>query len=386
MQDPEGLVAAFLDGGPGLWLAPGEGVAPADCVVVATSGSTGEAKHVVLHREALIAAARAAEDRLGFTATWHLTLAPQYVAGLMVLVRGRLGDGVRTASSDLTDLCLAPGRNCLSIVATQLYRALEAPALAATLAGFDAVLVGGAALRPELRSRAEDAGIPVIETYGMSETCGGVVWDGVPLPGVEITLGEQGRVRVGGPMVFEGYLDPADGEAAGALRRVAVLASSDATRSGTSAVLASSDATRSGTSAVPERESYERRRAPAASPAPQPPVVTNDRGRWDGDRLVIEGRVDDVVVSGGVNVDLAEVRRAVLAVEPEAEVLAVDDPEWGARIVLFAPSGPLQRWRDKLRSHLPAAALPRQLVVVEELPRTAGGKPDRKCLLELVKS
>lgn len=64
MQDPEGLVAAFLDGGPGLWLAPGEGVAPADCVVVATSGSTGEAKHVVLHREALIAAARAAEDRL----------------------------------------------------------------------------------------------------------------------------------------------------------------------------------------------------------------------------------------------------------------------------------------------------------------------------------
>ena len=360
MQDPEGLVAAFLDGGPGLWLAPGEGVAPADCVVVATSGSTGEAKHVVLHREALIAAARAAEDRLGFTATWHLTLAPQYVAGLMVLVRGRLGDGVRTASSDLTDLCLAPGRNCLSIVATQLYRALEAPALAATLAGFDAVLVGGAALRPELRSRAEDAGIPVIETYGMSETCGGVVWDGVPLPGVEITLGEQGRVRVGGPMVFEGYLDPADGEAAGALRRVAVLASSDATRSGT--------------------------RAPAASPAPQPPVVTNDRGRWDGDRLVIEGRVDDVVVSGGVNVDLAEVRRAVLAVEPEAEVLAVDDPEWGARIVLFAPSGTLQRWRDKLRSHLPAAALPRQLMVVEELPRTAGGKPDRKCLLELVKS
>ena len=115
-------------------------------------------------------------------------------------------------------------------------------------------------------------------------------------------------------------------------------------------------------------------------------MVTNDRGRWDGDRLVIEGRVDDVVVSGGVNVDLAEVRRAVLAAEPEAEVLAVDDPEWGARIVLFAPSGPLQRWRDKLRSHLPAAALPRQLVVVEELPRTGGGKPDRKCLLELVKS
>lgn len=317
MHELIGSVATLLDGGPGLWLAPGEGAAPEGCAVVATSGSTGDAKLVVLHRDALAAAAWAATERLGFTATWHLALAPQYVAGLMVLVRGHLGDGVRTASSDLTDLDPAPGRNCVSIVATQLYRALEVPSTTATLARFDAVLVGGAALRPELRTRAEGAGIRVIETYGMSETCGGVVWDGVPLPGVQVTLGEHGRVQLDGPT---GH------------------------------------------------------------------IVTNDRAHWEGERLVIDGRIDDVVISGGVNVDLAEVRRAVLAVEQEAEVLAVEDPEWGARVVLFAPGGTLQEWRDRLRELLPAAALPRQLVTVARLPRTGGGKPDRKSLLQLVQS
>ncbi|MCG6567302.1 AMP-binding protein [Tessaracoccus sp. ZS01] len=322
-------VRDLLDGGPGLWLAPGSGTAPDGCAVVATSGSTGDAKLVVLHRTALAAAARAAEERLGFTATWHLTLAPHYVAGLMVLVRGQVGDGVRTASPDLTDLDPAPGRNCLSIVATQLYRALESPALSAMLGRFDAVLVGGAALRPELRARAEAAGIRVIETYGMSETCGGVVWDGVPLPGVRITVGELGRIEIGGPTVFEGYLGH-----------------------------------------------------PAAGGA----VLTNDRGHWADGRLIIDGRFDDVVISGGVNVDLAEVRRAVAALDPETDVLAVDDPEWGARVVLFATGGTLETWRDTLRGSLPAPALPRQLVTVETLPRTGGGKPDRRSLLGLVKS
>ncbi|MFD0867406.1 AMP-binding protein, partial [Tessaracoccus lubricantis] len=270
-----------------------------------------------------------------FDATWHLTLAPQYVAGLMVLVRGHLGDGVRTAASDLSGLDPAPGRNCLSIVATQLYRALESPSVTAMLARFDAVLVGGAALRPELRSRAEAEGVRVIETYGMSETCGGVVWDGAPLPGVEVTLGERGRIGIGGPTVFEGYLDDS-----GALRPSAVNGM----------------------------------------------VVTNDRGHFEAGRLVIDGRFDDVVISGGVNVDLAQVRRAVAALDPDTDVLAVDDAEWGARVVLFATSGTLASWRDDLRGTLPPAALPRQLVTLDALPRTGGGKPDRGILLGLVQS
>ena len=97
---------------------------------------------------------------------------------------------------------------------------------------------------------------------------------------------------------------------------------------------------------------------------------------------MIDGRVDDVVFSGGVNVDLAEVRRAVARLEPESEVIVVPDDEWGVRLVLCVPSGDLASWRERLRPVLPAAALPRQLLLVGTLPRTEGGKPDRAALLE----
>ena len=333
MEDLKAPVRRFLEGGPGLWLAPGQGIAPEGCAVVATSGSSGDAKCVVLSRSALTAAAQAAETRLTFPATWHLCLSPRYVAGLMVLVRGILGLGVRTADPSLTDLQRLPGRNCISIVPTQLYRALEDPELSQRLAGFDAVLVGGAPLLTELRQRAEQAQIRVIETYGMSETCGGVVWDGIALPGIDVRLGGTGQISIGGPTVFEGYLGREE-------------LTSETLRDGA--------------------------------------VVTRDRGHWAGRRLILDGRIDDVVISGGVNVDLTHVRQAVAKHQSESAVFAVDDPEWGARVVLFTIEGDLARWREMLRSDLPAAWLPRQLVLVDEVPRGAGGKPNREKLLQLV--
>ncbi len=323
-------VRGLLDRGEGLWLADGEGAAPAGTAVVGTSGSTGEPKRVVLRRDALVAAARAAEERLGFSATWHLALDPRYVAGLMVLVRGLLGDGVAETGPDLATLRPREGRNVVSLVATQLYRALTSPGTTRALAAFDAVLVGGAALAPGLRARAEAVGIRVIETYGMSETCGGVVWDGVPLPGVDVRLGERGRVELAGPTVFSGYLGRPD--------LTAEVLSDGAVRTG-------------------------------------------DRGHLAPDgRLVVDGRLDDVVQSGGVNVDLAAVRAAAAALDPETAVLAVDDEEWGTRVVLVATGGTLDDWRDRLRPALPAACLPRQLVVVDAIPRGPGGKPDRAAL------
>ncbi|GAB3819286.1 o-succinylbenzoate--CoA ligase [Tessaracoccus terricola] len=332
-------VARMLDGGPALWFAPGPApqLPPDVGAVVATSGSTGVAKPVVLSRAALRAAATASQERLGAPLTWHLALAPHYVAGLMVLVRSLVaGREPVLGASDLSDARATGDGDALSVVPTQLHRALASPAVTAALARFDAILVGGASLSPTLRDRADDAGLRVVETYGMSETCGGCVWDGLPLPGVEVRIlpdsrapEGSGRIALGGPMLFDGYLGGA-------------------------------------------RATHE--------------FLTGDFGTFDGIRLEVGGRLDDVVITGGVNVYLGEVRRAVEAREAEATVLAVPDEEWGVRIVLFAPHGDLAGWRDALAEDLPRTALPRQFVRVDALPRTAGGKPDRSALLEWVQS
>lgn len=337
-------VAGMLDGGPALWHAdtPRPAVLP-DTVgaVVETSGSTGAGKRVVLSRDALRAAAQASRTQLGADLTWHLVLPPRYVAGLMVLVRSlTAGREPVVASADLSDLRATGGGDAVSIVGTQLHRALGDPDRTERLSHFDAVLVGGSALAPTLRRRAESAGIRVTETYGMSETCGGVLWDGVALPGtiVELIHGEGApaggaRLALGGPTLFDGYMND-DG---------------------------------------------------IIEPATQDGLFfTADWGRRQRGRFVVGGRLDDVVITGGVNVDLAAVRRAVEDVDPEAAVLAVEDAEWGKRIVLFASGGTLATWRDRLAVHLERTALPRELVLVGSLPRTAGGKPDRSALLALV--
>ncbi|RRD46959.1 AMP-binding protein [Tessaracoccus sp. OH4464_COT-324] len=306
-------VKAMLDGGPGIWLASGEPPDGFTGVVLESSGSTGRPKRIHLSAAQLLAAAQASREHLGFDATWHLALPDRYVAGLMVMVRGITGSGVRRCSLDAP--CLAPGRNAISIVPTQLIRALDA---GQALDAFDVVLVGGAPLADEVRARAERRGVRVVETYGMSETCGGVVYDGLPLPGVEVQL-VDGVIRLSGPMIVDGA------------------------------------------------------------------ITTRDRGAWVDGRLRVLGRTDDVVMTGGLKADLALVRAAVLAADPEAWVLAVDDEEWGQRIVLFAEHGTLDDWRSRLAGSLPRHALPRQLVRTA-VPRTAGGKPDREILLRWLTS
>ena len=327
-------VSRMLDGGPALWLADGPRPRlPRDVgAVVQTSGTTGTARRVVLSREALRAAARAARERVGGDLTWHLALPGRYVAGLMVQVRSAVaGRRAPVVPTDLEGLAPTGDGDAISLVPTQLHRALGDAAVTQRLRAFDLILLGGAPLGAGLRERAGDAGLAVVESYGMSETSGGVVWDGKPLPGVWIGLCD-GRVSIGGPTLFDGYLDdPA--------------ATAEAMEEGT--------------------------------------LLTHDRGRWEGGRLVITGRVDDVVISGGVNVDLAEVRAAAARIDPETAVLAVPDAEWGTRVVLFAPGGDLAGWREALAGALPKTWLPRQLVGTP-IPRTPGGKPDREALNRLV--
>lgn len=308
--------------------------------IVSTSGSTGVGKRVVLSRSALLAAAASSHAAVGTDLTWHLVLPSQYVAGLMVMVRSlSAGREPVLSSPDLSDLSATGDGDAVSIVGTQLYRALGDPIATRALAQFDLVLVGGAAVPEDLRERATDAGIALRETYGMSETCGGIVWDGHALPGSSFQLFDDaraprgGRIALGGPTLCDGYLGD-DG--------VVESATSDGV------------------------------------------LVTADWGHMEHGRLVVDGRLDDVVISGGVNVDLGAVRRAVESIDPHAAVLAVEDPEWGHRVVLFAATGSLTDWRDRLASDLPRTALPRQLVRVPQVPRTPGGKPDRRALLALV--
>jgi O-succinylbenzoic acid--CoA ligase len=309
--------------------------------LVATSGSSGTPKQVVLSRAAVLASASASAARLGQTGQWLLALPSSYVAGLNVIVRSLLAGHRPVVLGDLGPRDLSSAGGFLSVVPTQLHRWLESDADREALAAFHTVLVGGGPVDATLRERAGEGGLKVVATYGMAETCGGCVYDGLPLDGVGLALAADGRVRLTGPTLFDGYLDD---EAA------------------TAAVLVDGW------------------------------FHTSDAGRLGDDgRLQVLGRVDDIVVSGGVNVPGAAVA-ARLREHPDveaAEVVGVTDPEWGNRVVavlsLVDPAGSftLEQARDWVGERHPRSWAPRNVVVVPELPMLANGKVDRLAVREL---
>ena len=308
-------------------------------LVVRTSGSTGAAKEIALSRDAMLSSAHAALDRLGGAGRWLLALPAHYVAGLQVLLRSLVAGtepvvlGEHPDFDRAVDALGAADRRYVSLVPTQLQRLLDDEAEA--LRTFDAVLLGGAAASPALLERAADAGVLVVTTYGMSETCGGCVYDGRPLDGVDVSADAEGRIHIRGPVLFDGYEGRPDLTAQtlvdGALR-------------------------------------------------------TQDVGGFDADgRLVVTGRVDDIVVSGGVNVGLAAVERRVREhhLVRDAAVVGVDDPEWGSRVSAFAVADPaltLDALRDFVAAELPRTWAPRDLTVLGELPLLDNGKVDRQAL------
>ena len=216
--------------------------------MIATSGSTGQPKRVVLSRDAMRASALATQERLGGPGQWVLNLPPSYVAGVQVLYRSVVA-GHRAGRTTIEERERA-ARSYVSLVPTQLVRALDR-ATSEPLARFDAVLIGGGPLDPLVRQQAEERGIRIVQTYGMSETCGGCVYDGRPLDGVEVRI-DDGEVQLRGPVLFDGYEDDPE-------RTAAVM-----------------------------KDGWFR---------------TNDLGRLDDDgRLWVTGRVDDVIISGGVKI------------------------------------------------------------------------------------
>ena len=309
-----------------------------DPLVVRTSGSTGVPKDVVLGRDAMLASARASLDRLGGAGHWLLALPADHVAGLQVLLRSLVGGTepvILDEQQSWEDAVAAVGGTPRygSLVPTQLQRLVAARA--PVLRAFDRVLLGGAAADPTLLARAREAGVQVVTTYGMSETCGGCVYDGRPLEGVDIAVEDDGRVTIGGPVLFDGY------------------------------------------AGQPEL---------TAQVLVDGRLRTQDLAAFDADGgLVVTGRVDDVVVSGGVNVGLHAVEQRVREhpLVEDAAVVGVDDPEWGSRVVAYAVAGErltLDVLRDFVAERLPRAWAPRELRVVSSLPMLANGKVDRLSL------
>jgi len=307
-------------------------------LLIRTSGSTGRPKGVVLTRDAVVASAEASARRLQGSGRWLLALPSSYVAGVQVVVRSLLAgheptvvDGLAVAgavAADRTDTPLF-----LSLVPTQLHRLLDDPDQREGLTRLHAVLVGGGGLDAHLRTRAEDAGVRVVATYGSSETAGGCVYDGRPLDGVEVALDDTGRVRIGGPTLFSHY---------------------DADPALTAECLVDGW------------------------------FLTSDTGRFDETgRLHVTGRIDDVVISGGVKIPVpavAERLREHDLVE-DAEVFGVPDAEWGQRVVAVvvgtAADPDLRDWVGMVH---PRSWAPTRFVRVAELPRLRNGKVDQQAV------
>ncbi|WP_377640394.1 o-succinylbenzoate--CoA ligase [Oryzobacter terrae] len=329
-------------------------------VVVGTSGSTGTPKRALLTTGALRASARATHERLGGPGQWLLPLPAHHVAGLQVLLRS-VDAGTTPVAMDLTGgftprafraatSRLEPGtRHYTSLVPTQLLRLLDDPDAPAALRSLDAVLVGGAALPPRLRRRASSAGVTVVATYGMSETAGGCVYDGQPLSCTEVALDDTGRIHLGGATVAHGYLGRPD------LTQAAFGTDEDGVRW----------------------------------------FRTDDVGHTDERaRLHVDGRLDDLVNTGGVKVAPRLVEEAVLAHVPgvgEVVVVGTPHPEWGEAVSVLLVMDPVVRRPDPsvadlralLRGVLPDHALPVRVRTADRVPLAGPGKPDRRAVAAL---
>jgi len=336
IETPEGTTR-LAPAGPGAATRPG--VRPETAVVIATSGSTGQPKGTELSAAALLASARASLDRLGARPgdSWLCCLRASHVAGLQVLVRSLIAGVPPVVSMRLEPGTLAAsGCAYVSLVPVQLRRLVDAGAGLSALRG---ILLGGAAMPDGLLADAGAAGARVTTTYGMSETCGGCVYDGVPLDGVTVREGSDGRLRVSGPVLMNRYHGRPDL---------------------TGAVLAGGE------------------------------FVTSDLGYVDAasGRVVVRGRADDVINTGGHKVVPGEVA-AVLGTCPgvrEVVVVGRPDPEWGERVTaVVVPDDPaeppaLELLRNHVSARLPRYACPSEVVLTEAIPVLPSGKPDLAAL------
>lgn len=336
--------------------APGETVPDGTAVVIATSGSSGIPKRVILSADAIRASASATANRVG-SGRWMLALPAGYVAGLQVLVRSMLAgaepillDGHFAPQSFVAATAQHPGDRDLftSFVPAQLTTLLNAaddPAVLAALRAYRAILIGGQALPPRVRERASALGVNIVRTYGSSETAGGCVYDGVPLDGVMVREVE-GELRIAGRMLASGYLGDA------ALTAAAFMTDADGERW----------------------------------------YRTGDHGLVDGGVVRVQGRIDNVIVSGGINVSLDRVERIVRGVPglEQAVVVRIPHERWGeSSAIVFALGATdgedlFEQAREQVAAEIGRHARPARFEVLQELPLLASGKPDREAIRRFI--
>lgn len=346
-------------------------IPPETALILRTSGSTtGVGSLVAISRDALLASAEATEEALGGPGHWVTCLPTNHIAGFQTQFRSAAAgltsiDAGAGRPEDLARAADFDGKSAplyASLVPTQLRRLLASSAARAARR-FDAVLVGGAAAGARLLEAARAAGLKVVTTYGMTETCGGCVYDGRPIGDTRVAV-EDGRIVLSGSAVALGYVGGPD--FAGTFR-------------------------------------------------------TSDVGRLEAGRLTVLGRADDAITTGGMTIMPAVVEEALArSGAGESVVVGIDDDEWGEIAVAVVGATGLSRptaskMRKAIAEEHGKAYVPRLFLSFSDLglsdpghsesgpsdpepsdpglssagsgglPLTASGKPDRRAIRELVR-
>lgn len=330
-ENVSALIQALANVGPALGCGPtsSKSVKSDISLLVATSGSTGTPKEIGITSAALLASARASNKFLKATKgqTWSLLLPLTHIAGINVLVRSI---ELESEPIDLRNhIGTYPDADFTAIVPTQLFNALNGDAdLLSHLKGTKAVLVGGAALSEELRSQGIASGINIITTYGMTETCGGCIYNGESLDGVNFELTENQRVKISGPVLAD----------------------------------------------VENENGW---------------FLTQDIGVILDGKLKVIGRADDVIISGGENISLSAIESELNKKFPQLLVaaFATSDSKWG-QVLHVAVQAQDENLKPQISQALVSAignhAKPKSVILLDKLPQIGVGKVDRTSLAKLV--
>jgi O-succinylbenzoic acid--CoA ligase len=300
-------------------------------LVISTSGSTAESKLVAISDAALIASTNASHKYLGAVPgdSWSLLLPTTHIAGLNVLIRATaLGSRVIDNRNAINYV----DADFISIVPTQLYKALTSDAkLLEHLTAAEAVLVGGGPVSDKLKKEAANKHVKIVTTYGMTEMSGGCVYNQKPLDGVEVKLTSEGLIKLTGPMIASGYLS-AEGE--------------------------------------------------LTSVGADGWFESTDIGEVSAGFLKVNGRSDEVIISGGENISLILVEEKIRELIPNQEIIAfaLPDEVWGEKLCVGSTSN---LSIEEIKKSIGSLLSPKEVFLFEQIPTTSIGKPDRRAAKNL---